>query len=77
MTQTAPWIKIKSSNIVAYAYDEAAQTLSIEFPTGVRYDYHEVDKGLIERFRDAPSKGSFFAEHIRNKFTSVRRKDQA
>lgn len=74
---TAPWIKIKSSNIVAYAYDEATQTLSIEFISGIRYDYHGVDKGVVEQFQEAPSKGGFFAEDIRNKFKSVRRQDQA
>lgn len=65
-------LAVKSSNIRAIGYDEATNTLEIEFKTGSVYQYQPVPNSFVDRFTAAPSKGRFFDLYIREKFRTVR-----
>lgn len=51
------------------AYDDAAQILSICFAGTGTYLYDDVPAVLFEEFCRAPSAGSFFKEHIKDRFS--------
>lgn len=57
---------VGSSNIVSVGYDEASQTLEVEFLNGSIYQYYNVGAPLYEEFMRAPSKGQFLNTYIRN-----------
>jgi hypothetical protein len=57
-----------SSSIASYEYDDETSTLTIEFKSGTKYDYYDVNSSLIDNFHTAESKGKFFAANIRDKF---------
>lgn len=55
--------------IESIAYDDAAQTLSIFFAGTGTYLYDDVPAVLFEEFCRASSAGSFFNEHIKDRFS--------
>lgn len=57
---------VASSNIVSLGYDEATQTLEIEFTSGMIYQYYNVTTALMEQMMQAPSKGQFLNTYIKN-----------
>ena len=57
-----------SSSIASYEYDDETSTLTIEFKSGTKYDYYDINSSLIDNFHTAESKGKFFAANIRDKF---------
>ena len=59
---------VASSNLTSVGYDEAAQTLEIEFSNGSIYQYYNVGSDLYEQFMLAPSKGQFLNTYIRNAY---------
>ena len=59
---------VVSSDIASIGYDEATQTLEIEFrATGV-YRYFSVPKAVHEGLAGSPSPGKYFLQHIKGKF---------
>jgi len=64
-----------SSVIRRFRYDERSRTLTITFVSGQRYAYAEAPPELYAGFRDAFSKGRFFAAHIRDRFDYRRVED--
>jgi hypothetical protein len=56
---------VQSSSIAAIGYDDASETLDVEFVTGAVYRYRAVPRSIYEQFLTAPSKGQFFAYEIR------------
>jgi hypothetical protein len=60
--------QVDSSNINSVGYDEATQTLEIEYKKGV-YQYVDVPKEVYERMMKAPSIGSFVREIIINTYS--------
>jgi hypothetical protein len=62
---------IQSSNISGHGYDEASQTLAVQFNSGKVYHYAGVEPGVAKDFADAESKGSFFAKNVRPTFAGV------
>lgn len=72
--RTAPQIPTtpveNSSQIKAVGYDEASETLAVEFvdTPGRTYHYHGFKRGTWDAFQDAPSKGSFFYNHIKGQY---------
>lgn len=60
---------VNSSALKAYAYNPAAQTLFIQFPSGNTYAYPEVSSDLWGQFQASESKGKFYGQHIKGKFT--------
>jgi hypothetical protein len=57
-------IKVDSSMIYAFGYDEQQQVLEVVFKrTGV-YRYHNVPKEVYQQLLDADSKGSYMRDLI-------------
>jgi len=59
---------VASTNIASMGYDEATQTLEIEFTNGTVYQYYNVNAPLFEQLRTAGSKGQFLNAYIRNAY---------
>lgn len=57
-----------STTFSAVGYDAQRKILEAVFRDGDIYQYFQVPKGLWLRFMLAPSKGGFFARHIRDVF---------
>jgi len=68
------WIDTpESSNIAGFAYDEASNTLTVEFKNGSMYDYYDVSVPVYESMKSAPSKGRFLAQEIKGNYRYARR----
>lgn len=59
---------VVSESIASIGYDDDAETLEVEFVTGAVYRYSGVPQDVYEDFRQAPSKGGFFNQHIKNAY---------
>jgi hypothetical protein len=60
--------RVSSTSIAAIGFDDATETLEVEFVSGGIYRFHAVGRDVFEAFRDAPSKGMFFNEHIKDAY---------
>jgi hypothetical protein len=68
-----PTQKVSSSDIAAVGYDEATQTLVIEFhATGV-YRYFSVPKSVYEALLTTSSPGKLFLQQIKGKYAWERK----
>ncbi|PCH73279.1 MAG: ATPase [Rhodobacteraceae bacterium] len=63
---------VGSSNIASIGYDDATETLEIEFLTGAIYQYYNVGSDMHQNLMAAPSKGSFLNTYIRNAYAYSR-----
>jgi lysyl-tRNA synthetase class 2 len=61
-----------SSVIETFAYDEDERRLMVRFVSGLVYVYASVPGDVAAGFRDAPSKGQYFNESIRDRFSFAR-----
>jgi hypothetical protein len=59
---------VASSNLISVGYDEAAQTLEVEFSNGTVYQYYNVGSDLHDQFMRSPSKGQFLNTYIRSAY---------
>lgn len=59
-------MQIESSAITEINYDEEREKLFVRFTSGAEYLYVGVPPTVHRAFADAPSKGSFFGEVIRD-----------
>lgn len=58
-----------STSIRKIEYDPGTRVLSVWFvASGKRYDYEDVPPETHAAFRQAPSKGRFFNDQIRDRF---------
>ena len=57
-----------SSDIASVGYDEATQTLEIEFKATGVYRYFSVPKPVFESLTSTPSPGKFFLQSVKGKF---------
>ena len=62
-----------SSVIRAFDYDAARRRLAIAFVSGDVYVYLDVPPETARGLADAPSKGVFFVEQMRDRFAFERR----
>ena len=60
--------EIKSSNLKSSVYDTENKTLIIEFTTGAKYLYENVNHQTYTQFRMAKSQGQFFSSNISKNF---------
>ena len=65
-------VRVVSSNIDAYYYDDSRQTLLIAFKRGSVYAYADVPKSVALAFCNAGSKGTFFGQAIRDKYLTTK-----
>lgn len=59
---------VGSSNIASIGYEEASQTLEIEFANGSIYQYYNIGPAINEQLMQAPSKGQFLNTYIKNAY---------
>ncbi|MGN7820427.1 KTSC domain-containing protein [Chitinophaga sp. 22536] len=64
-----------SSVIRAYSYDAQRAVLRIVFVSGAVYDYQAVPESVYQDMKNAFSKGTFFNQHIKDKFKFSRYRD--
>jgi KTSC domain len=62
------WIDVESSCIKALSFNGTDCILSIRFNSGSIYEYDGVSLILFDSFLDAPSKGRFFNQHIKENY---------
>jgi hypothetical protein len=62
------WLPLDSSALNAVAYLPAQRLLYLEFRSGERYRYFGFPPELYREFLAAESKGTYFAQNIRNHF---------
>jgi hypothetical protein len=55
---------VSSSNVQSIGYDEASQTLEVEFQKSGVYQYYNVPLHIYEQLMMAPSKGRFLNAYI-------------
>ena len=59
---------VSSSNIHSVGYDSSSMTLEIEFRSGGVYQYFEVPESVYEELLHASSKGSYFHQHVKDRY---------
>ncbi|HDS1201893.1 TPA: KTSC domain-containing protein [Shewanella algae] len=62
----------ESSTIVRVGYDDESSILIVEFKTTGTYNYFDVPHHIFERMRNAPSRGSFLAQEVKNTYRYAR-----
>ena len=58
--------QVASSNVASIGYDSTTQTLEVEFQNGWVYQYYGVPEFLHQQIMQAPSKGKFLNQYIKN-----------
>ncbi|MBO4222336.1 type II toxin-antitoxin system HicB family antitoxin [Bradyrhizobium neotropicale] len=61
-------IELESATIKEIAYESSRRELLVTFASGRRYVYDGVPFEVIQAFKSAASKGSFFEREIRDRF---------
>jgi hypothetical protein len=61
-------IRVASRAIAAVGYDPASGRMKIRFVHGDVYDFCGVPAHVFEGLLDAPSKGRYYNEHIRDRY---------
>ena len=61
-------IRVNSTAIVAIGYDEQNMQMKITFQQGHTYDFCRVPKNIFEALRRAPSKGTYYNLHIKDRY---------
>jgi hypothetical protein len=64
--------EVKSSNIAKIGYDDATNTLKVQFKKGGEYHYLEVPAEVHSDLMKAESIGSFFSKNVRNTYKFVK-----
>ena len=59
---------VPSTNVASIGYDEATETLEVEFLSGSIYQYYNVQKNIYEEMNQAGSKGKFLNTYIKNAY---------
>jgi hypothetical protein len=59
---------VSSSNLASVGFDTLSGTLEVEFHSGTVYRYFQVPRYMFDGLMAASSKGSYFAENIRDGF---------
>lgn len=63
---------VSSSMIASEGYDEATETLEVEFTNGAIYQYYNVGQAVYEQFKESSSKGKFLNIYIKNAYPCSR-----
>jgi hypothetical protein len=62
---------VSSSAIHEIEFDELTHRLYITFTSGKTYTYYGVPRSIYERFVHAASKGSFFNDYIKDRYSTA------
>ncbi len=63
---------IKSSTIKAIAYDPDEKKLWLTFKSENLYEYNDVEREIADALVEAESKGKYFNQNIKDKYTWVK-----
>lgn len=66
-----PWTRTNSSMIEAYDYDRSMRVLMLRFVSGRQVALQDVPSDTVADFEDAPSKGKFFHNNLRDQFRAL------
>jgi hypothetical protein len=61
-------IPVHSSNIRAVGYEPETRTMEVEFHSGGVYRYSGVPETIYQGLMQAASKGSYFHDHIKDRY---------
>jgi hypothetical protein len=61
-------IPVSSTAIAAVGYDEQTRRMKITFQQGHTYDFCGVPRHIFEGLLGAVSKGSFYNDHIKDRY---------
>jgi hypothetical protein len=61
-----------STVISSFEYDATTQTLQVKFRTGKIYNYLKVPVDVYEAMKNAFAKGSYFNDHIKDRYPFVK-----
>jgi hypothetical protein len=61
-------ISVDSETFQSLGYNPSNKILEAVFQSGEKYRYYNVPGSVWKNFKTAPSKGQFFAFHIRDHF---------
>lgn len=59
---------VASSNVASVGYDDATETLEVEFVDGAVYQYYGVPRNVYDQFMGNSSKGRFLNTYIKNAY---------
>ena len=62
-------VSLNSTTLKTAAYRNYSQVLELEFCSGALYHYLGVCQSIYEQLLEAESKGRYYNQHIRNRFT--------
>jgi len=60
---------VPSSNIRSIGYEPDTRTLEVEFRSGSVYQYSDVPLAVYEGLMQAASKGSYFHNHVKDRYS--------
>jgi hypothetical protein len=63
---------VPSSVIQSFVYDKEERRLVVRFVSGKIYTYDHVPADVVDGFRAATSKGTYFNDVVRNRFPFAR-----
>jgi len=61
-------IRVSSSAISAIGYEEATGRMAVSFKQGKTYTFCRVPRSVFQAFLHAPSKGTYYDQHIRDRY---------
>lgn len=61
-------LRVNSSAMNAVGYDPQTKRMKIQFTQGKTYDFCNVPQYIFEGLLSASSKGSYYNDHIRDKY---------
>ena len=65
-------VGVASSNLAAVGYDEASETMRVEFRSGAAWDYEGVSRETYEGVLNAASPGKAFIANVRDAYSGRR-----
>lgn len=63
---------VSSSTLISVGYDDATQTLEVEFAGGSLYQYFDVPSTVHIELLGAGSVGQYFSQNVRNSYRYAR-----
>jgi len=60
--------RVQSSSLASIGYAAEVRTLEVEFNRGDTYQFFAVPKYIFDDLLAAPSKGTYFNEHIKDRY---------
>ena len=65
-------VDVQSTLIHSVSYDPLTGTLEVQFQDGNTYRFYEVEPEVYEELLDAPTKGRYFNDYIRDAYLFTR-----